>query len=98
MIVTSLIWKLIIGCSPALIESVCTYLNFFNVRNAITATFETLSSMLIHYLKGVSASLVIINCLRKYNTEIHHSHKKQIVWKHGPNGSFYALMLRAKLY
>ena len=25
-------------------------------------------------------------------------HKKQIVWKHGPNWSFYALMLRTKLY
>ena len=27
-----------------------------------------------------------------------HSHKKQIVWKLGPNGPFYALMLRTKLY
>ena len=27
-----------------------------------------------------------------------HSHKKQIVWKHGPNWPFYALMLRTKLY
>ena len=27
-----------------------------------------------------------------------HSHKKQIVWKHGPNWSFYAFMLRTKLY
>ena len=27
-----------------------------------------------------------------------HSHKKRIVWKHGPNWPFYALMLRTKLY
>ena len=27
-----------------------------------------------------------------------HSHKKRIVWKHGPNRPFYALMLRTKLY
>ena len=27
-----------------------------------------------------------------------HSHKKQIVWKHGPNWPFYAFMLRTKLY
>ena len=27
-----------------------------------------------------------------------HSHKKQIVWKLGPNGPFNALMLRTKLY
>ena len=27
-----------------------------------------------------------------------HSHKKRIVWKHGPNWPFYVLMLRAKLY
>ena len=27
-----------------------------------------------------------------------HSQKKQIVWKHGPNCPFYALMLRTKLY
>ena len=27
-----------------------------------------------------------------------HIHKKQIVWKHGPNWPFYALMLRTKLY
>ena len=26
------------------------------------------------------------------------SHKKRIVWKHGPNWPFYALMLRTKLY
>ena len=26
-----------------------------------------------------------------------HSHKKRIVWKHGPNRPFYALMLRTKL-
>ena len=26
------------------------------------------------------------------------SHKKQIVWKHGPNRPFYTLMLRTKLY
>ena len=32
------------------------------------------------------------------NTYFNHSHKKQIVWKHGPNGPFYALMLRTKLY
>ena len=25
-------------------------------------------------------------------------HKKQIVWKHGPNWPFYVLMLRTKLY
>ena len=29
---------------------------------------------------------------------LYHSHKKQIVWKLGPNGPFYALMLRTKLY
>ena len=29
---------------------------------------------------------------------MYHSHKKQIVWKHGPNWSFYAVMLRTKLY
>ena len=29
---------------------------------------------------------------------IQHSHKKQIVWKHGPNRPFYAFMLRTKLY
>ena len=28
----------------------------------------------------------------------YHSHKKRIVWKHGPNWSFYALALRTKLY
>ena len=27
-----------------------------------------------------------------------HSHQKQIVWKHGPNWSFYTLMLRTKLH
>ena len=27
-----------------------------------------------------------------------HCHKKQIVWKHGPNRPFYALMLRTKPY
>ena len=27
-----------------------------------------------------------------------HSHKKRIVWKHGPNLPFYAVMLRTKLY
>ena len=27
-----------------------------------------------------------------------HSHKKRIVWKHGPNRPIYALMLRTKLY
>ena len=26
------------------------------------------------------------------------NHKKQIIWKHGPNWPFYALMLRTKLY
>ena len=31
-------------------------------------------------------------------TEWNHSHKKQIVWKLGPNGPFYAHMLRTKLY
>ena len=29
---------------------------------------------------------------------LHHSHKKRIVWKHGPNWLFYTLMLRTKLY
>ena len=29
---------------------------------------------------------------------MYHSHKKRIVWKHGPNRPFYALMLRTKLY
>ena len=29
---------------------------------------------------------------------IWNSHKKQVVWKHGPNWPFYALMLRTKLY
>ena len=28
----------------------------------------------------------------------YHSHKKRIVWKHGPNRPFYALMLRTRLY
>ena len=32
------------------------------------------------------------------NIGLHHSHKKQIVWKLGANGPFYALMLRTKLY
>ena len=27
-----------------------------------------------------------------------HSHKKQIVWKLGPQGQFYGLMVRTKLY
>ena len=27
----------------------------------------------------------------------YHSHKKQIVWKHGPKWPFYAFMLRTKL-
>ena len=27
-----------------------------------------------------------------------HSHKKQIVWKLGPHGQFYGLMVRTKLY
>ena len=31
------------------------------------------------------------------NKKYHHSHKKKIVWKHGPNWLFYALMLRTKL-
>ena len=31
-------------------------------------------------------------------TSFNHSHKKRIVWKHGPNRPFYALMLRTKLY
>ena len=34
--------------------------------------------------------------MKKVN--LYHSHKKQIVWKLGPNGPFYALMLRTKLY
>ena len=33
-----------------------------------------------------------------FETRLNHSHKKQIVWKHGPNRPFYALMLRTKLY
>ena len=32
------------------------------------------------------------------STNLKHSHKKRIVWKHGPNRPFYALMLRTKLY
>ena len=34
----------------------------------------------------------------KFNYEYNHSQKKRIVWKHGPNGPFYTLMLRTKLY
>ena len=34
----------------------------------------------------------------KISPDYDHSHKKQIVWKHGPNWPFYALMLRTKLY
>ena len=30
--------------------------------------------------------------------KLKHSHKKRIVWKHGPNRPFYALMLRTKLH
>ena len=33
-----------------------------------------------------------------YHAIFKHSHKKQIVWKHGPNRPFYAVMLRTKLY
>ena len=29
---------------------------------------------------------------------LHRSHKKQIVWKHGPNWPFYTNMVRSKLY
>ena len=29
---------------------------------------------------------------------LHRSHKKQIVWKHGPNWPFYAIMVRSKLH
>ena len=32
------------------------------------------------------------------NFEYNHSHKRQVVWKHGPNWPFFALMLRTKLY
>ena len=32
------------------------------------------------------------------NGKCEHSYKKQIVWKHGTNWPFYALMLRTKLY
>ena len=35
---------------------------------------------------------------RKMKNMLDHSHKKQIVRKLGPNGPFYALMLRTKLY
>ena len=35
---------------------------------------------------------------RRFSFSLIHSHKKQIVWKLGPNGPFYALMLRTKLY
>ena len=31
------------------------------------------------------------------NKKYHHSHKKKIVWKHGLNWLFYALMLRTML-
>ena len=32
------------------------------------------------------------------NAYLSHSHKKQMVWKLGPNDPFYALVLRNKLY
>ena len=40
---------------------------------------------------------VSLGCTEVKNNH-NHSHKKQIVWKHGPNRPFYAVMLRTKLY
>ena len=34
----------------------------------------------------------------KISPVYNHSHKKQMVWKHGPNWPFYAFILRTKLY
>ena len=35
---------------------------------------------------------------RNVIANVDHSHKKRIVWKHGPNWRFYAVMLRTKPY
>ena len=62
---TALIGKLRIDPSPALGESVITHPNFCNIRDAITATSGTLSSMFVNYLKDVSALLAMIRFVRK---------------------------------
>ena len=68
---TALIGKLRVDPSPALAESVIAYPNFCNIRSAITATSETLSSMFVNYIKGVSALLAIIRSVRECNIEMH---------------------------
>ena len=35
---------------------------------------------------------------QRVKTETYYSRKKRIIWKHGPNWPFYALMLRTKQY
>ena len=61
------------------------------------------NSCFIEDVSVVAASKWLItylffNLMMKEKCQMHHSHKKQIVWKLGPNGPFCALMLRTKLY
>ena len=58
-------------------------------------------SVLILYLNTSKKTIFFLCANQILSWEIpvsNHSHKKQIVWKHGPNWPLYALMLRTKLY
>ena len=47
---------------------------------------------------AVNTFTIIVSIDAHMHSSYNHSHKKHIVWKHGPNQPFYALMLRTKLY
>ena len=69
-------------------KSVCLFFIAF-----LESTFGTFWQK--HETHSLSISDFIDSGRRAY---LNHSHKKQIVWKVGPNGPFFALMLRTKLY
>ena len=68
-----------------------------NLSNVNTEScLRNQTCLCIHLFVLLVPSCSLTRCF--WGILLNHSLKKQIVWKNGPNWSFYALMLRTKLY
>ena len=69
-------------------------------HSSVTVHQKKLQVLLIEIYKVINgiAPDIVKDIFELQNPSYNHSHKKRIVWKHGPNWPFHALMLRTKLY
>ena len=74
------------------------YLKILKIRDLlICASSYNWKYLSEHFKKTRNQEEMIFKITRKTTTYgLNHSHKKQIVWKHGPNWPFYTFMLRTK--